>query len=330
LTSADSKDKTSFTQIVSALLEMERFLIATHEDPDADGIGSMLALGRSLSKAGKDVTLVTQKPITGSLTKLSGSSKILDRTHIPGLFDAAIALDCAERSRLGDLYEECRNSRFLINIDHHETNDYFGNVNLVCPDRSSTGVMVFELIKTAGLPMDAEIAGNLFAAIQTDTGSFKYSNTDPETFRAAADLMEYGANPWDISRKVMDGYGLDRLRLLQLVLATLEIFHGGSVAFMMVTEEMLKQSGAEESDSERFVDYPRFASGIELSVLIREKGNNSYKFSLRSNDRIDVAGLASRFGGGGHRRAAGFNGNGPIESLKKKFLDEVAACFDGI
>ena len=327
--SSDSKDLKSFTQIVSLLLEKERFLLATHEDPDADGIGSMLALGRSLSLAGKEIILVSQKPLTGSLKMLSGWRGIKDNTRIQGRFDAAIALDCAERTRLGHLYDDLRNSPLLINIDHHETNDYFGNMNLVRPEKSSTGVMVFELIKAAGLPMDGEIAGNLFAAIQTDTGSFKYSNTDPETFRAAADLMEYGANPWEISRKVMDGYGLDRLRLLQLVLATLEIFHDGSVAMMTVTGEMLKTSGAEEADSERFVDYPRFASGIELSVLIREKGEDNYKFSLRSNDRIDVARLASRFGGGGHSRAAGFSGNGPIELLKRNLLDEVAACLGG-
>ena len=328
--SSNSNDLNSLAQIVSLLLEKERFLLATHEDPDADGIGSMLALGRALSRAGKEIILVSQKPVTGSLKMLNGANGIKDSTRIQGPFDVAIALDCAERTRLGHLYEDFKNSRLIINIDHHETNDYFGDINLVFPEKSSTGVIIFELIKAAGLPMDGEIAGNLFAAIQTDTGSFKYSNTDPETFRAAADLMEYGAVPWDISRKVLDGYGLDRLRLLQLVLATLEIFHDGSVAIMMVTEEMLKKSGAEEADSERFVDYPRFASGIELSVLIREKGQDNYKFSLRSNDRIDVAGLASRFGGGGHRRAAGFSATGPIELLKKTFLDEVAACLGGL
>lgn len=319
----------SFTQIVSLLKDTEGFLLATHEDPDADGIGSMLALGRSLTLAGKNVAMVTQKPVTGSLKMLSGSQNIQDKTRIRGPFDVAIALDCAERTRLGSVYESCRNSGILINIDHHATNDFFGNVNLVCPDKSSTGVMVFQLMKAAGLPMDEEIAGNLFAAIQTDTGSFKYSNTDPETFRAAADLMERGADPWNISRKILDGYGLDRLRLLQLVLETLETFHDGKVAIMMVTGQMLQKTGAEESDSERFVDFPRFAFGVELSVLIREKGKDQYKFSLRSNDTINVAELASRFGGGGHCRAAGFNGDGSIALLKSAFLKEVAACLGG-
>ncbi len=327
---ADSKSLKSFAQIVSLLLEKKRFLLATHEDPDGDGIGSMLALGRSLSHAGKEVTLVSQKPITGSLKMLSGSNRIQDSSLIQGRFDAAIALDCAEKTRLGPVYDDFKNSHLIINIDHHETNDYFGNMNLVYPDKSSTGVIVFELIKAAELPIDADIAGNLFAAIQTDTGSFKYSNTDTETFRAAADLMEYGAVPWEISRKVMDGYGLERLRLLQYVLATLEVFHDGSVAMMLVTEKMLQQSGAEEADSERFVDLPRFASGIELSVLIREKGKDNYKFSLRSNNKVDVAKLASRFGGGGHSKAAGFSGKGPIERLKKTLLDEVAAYLGGI
>ena len=328
MTSTESKNSDPLNAIISSLLENERFFLTTHIDPDADGIGSMIALGKSLSLVGKDVTLVTQKPITGSLKTLSGSHRIQDKARIQAPFDVAIALDCAEKKRLGHLYDEFKKSHLLINIDHHGTNDYFGHINLVHPDRSSTGVIVFELIKAAGLPMDSEIAENLFAAIQTDTGSFKFSNTDSETFRAAAELVEYGAIPWDISRKVMDHYGMSRLKLLQLVLATLETSHGGSVAVLTLTREMLKESGAEEHEGHNFVDYPRFAVGIELSVLIREKEKNHYKFSLRSNDRVDVAELASRFGGGGHSRAAGFDGNGPLDSLKKAFMDNVTGYFE--
>ncbi len=330
MTTAKTKELSPFKEIVSSLLENKRFLLATHQDPDADGIGSMIALGKSLSAVGKDVTLVTQKPLTGSLKTLSGSQEIQDGIQIQGRFDVAIALDCADRTRLGAIYDDFKKIGLIINIDHHGTNDTFGHINLVCPEKSSTGVIVFELIKAAGLPIDEEIAENLFAAILTDTGSFKYSNTDPETFRAAAELMEHGAVPWNISRKVMDGYKLARLKLLELVLGTLEISHGGTVAIMTITQDMLKKSSAEEHEGHRFVDYPRFAFGVELSVLIREKGKDHYKFSLRSNDTVDVAELSSRFGGGGHSRAAGFDANGPLESLKKAFLNEIANYLDGI
>ena len=316
-------------EIAAVLAQGRRFLIMTHKDPDGDGIGSMLALGRSLSKAGKEAVLMTQEPVSPPLNLLKGAQNIRESLPSGGGFDAAVVLDCAERSRLGKFTGELARNRVVINIDHHVTNESFGDLNLVHPESSSTGELVFRLIESAGLPMDPEIAGNLFAAVQTDTGSFRYSNTTPEAMRTAADLMELGADPWEISTTVMDSHSLPRLRLLEMALGTVELHHGGEISTMVLSERMFRETGTLLSDSERFVEYPRFILGVELGVLIRQTGKNDCKISLRSNRWLDVASLASRFGGGGHARAAGFEAHGSLEDVKKNFLTEAGRFLDG-
>jgi len=281
---------TSLGKIAAVLAEGKRFLLMTHKDPDGDGLGSMLALGKSLSDAGKDVSLLAQDPIQPPLNLLKGADEIVSILDVDGDFDAAVALDCAEKSRLG------------------EFENHLGNY---------------------GLPMGADVAENIFAAIQTDTGSFRYSNTTAEALRIAATLMERGANPWEISKKVMDSYSLPRLRLLEMALSTIESHHEGSIAIMILSQEMFQKAGAQQSDSERFVDYPRFIFGVELGVLMRETGENDCKFSLRSNSWLNVASLASRFGGGGHIRAAGFSSRGSLKDVKNDFLKEAHRFLDG-
>ena len=320
---------TSLGKISAVLTEGKRFLLMTHKDPDGDGIGSMLALGKSLSDAGKEVSLLAQNPIQPPLNLLKGADEIVNILDGDRDFDAAVALDCAEKSRLGELENHLRNYRLVINIDHHATNEPFGDLNLIEPESSSTGELVFRLLEYAGLPIGADAAGNIFAAIQTDTGSFRYSNTTAEALRIAAALMELGANPWEISKQVMDTYSLPRLKLLEMALSTIEFHHDESIGIMVLSEEMFEKAGAQQSDSEGFVDYPRFVSGVELGVLIRETGENECKFSLRSNSSLDVARLASRFGGGGHVRAAGFRFQGPLKDVKNNFLKEAGRALNG-
>ena len=320
---------TSLGKIAAVLAGEKRFLLMTHKDPDGDGLGSMLALGKSLSDAGKEVSLLAQDPIQPPLSLLKGADKIVNIPDVEGDFDAVVALDCAEKSRLGEFENHLGNYRLLVNIDHHETNESFGDLNLVRPESSSTGELVFRLLEEAGLPMGADVAGNIFAAIQTDTGSFRYSNTTAEALRIAAALMERGADPWEISKKVMHSYSLPRLRLLEMALSTIESHHAGSTAIMILSQEMFQKTGAQQSDSERFVDYPRSVFGVELGVLIRETGENDCKFSLRSNSWLNVARLASRFGGGGHVRAAGFTSQGSLKDVKNDFLKEAGRFLDG-
>ncbi len=315
--------------ILRHLSNHERFVLMTHVDPDADGVGSMLALGRGLADAGKTVVLLTPQTLEGSLRKLKGSDRIVQGHHPNARCDVAVALDCAEKSRLGDLADFFDQHNHTLNIDHHETNDAFADVNLIDPAASSTGELVYHILKMGKLSVHSEAASNLFAAIQTDTGSFRYTNTTPAAMRMGAELIEAGARPWEISREVMDGYGVERLKLLELALSTLEFHFQDRLGMMTLRRHMYEQAGAGPKDSERFVDYPRFVYGVQVAAALREIDTDHYKFSLRSDHSVNVAQLATTFGGGGHKRAAGFEYHGPVDQIKDDFLKRVGRFLNG-
>jgi phosphoesterase RecJ-like protein len=308
--------------IADILKNGERFLLASHKDPDGDAIGSILAFGETLELSGKEVVLFNEGPIPDSLTSLKGIEKIVDSFNPKSRFDAFFVLDCGNLERIGRGSLQLSNIKPLINIDHHKNNSQFGDLNLVDVNRSSVGEIICQLIKLADLPMNLDIAENIFVAIQTDTGSFRYDNTTREAFTLAGEMLGWGVNPWKLSRKVMDGYSLKKLRLLESTLKTIELHHEGKVGLITITKQMLLEAKADNSDSERFVEYPRFISGVEIGVLIREIEEDCYKFSLRSNDWVNVADLASSFGGGGHPRAAAFIREGSLEFVKQEFLNK--------
>lgn len=316
-------------EIAEILQEGIRFLITTHIDPDADGIGSMLGLGGSLMSQGKGVVMLTHEPVPAPLSFLPGADQIVQSFAEDEQFDAVFVLDCGDAERLGPHRDILERREKLICIDHHKTNEPFGDINLVNPKSSSTGELIFQLIKLAHFSIGIQVAQNLFAAIQTDTGSFRYENASADSFRIAAELVELGAKPWEISRIVLEGYSLSRLKLLQKTLETLEFYHDGKIGMMTISSGMFDETEARPIDSERFVDYPRFVSGVELSVLIKQMKDNGYKFSLRSNSHVDVAELAAHFGGGGHARAAGFESKGPLDVVKRDFLKEADQFFNG-
>ena len=302
----------------------KRFFLASHKDPDGDAIGSLLALGEALILSGKEVVLFNEGPVPDSMAFLVGIERIVDRFNpeSESEFDALFILDCGTLERLGGISSSICNIKPLINIDHHENNSQFGDVNFVDTNSSSVGEIIYRLIQVADLPMSKNIAENLFVAIQTDTGSFRYENTTREAFTIAGEMVRWGVSPWKISRKVMDEYSLKKLRLLELTLKTLEIFYEGKVGLITITQQMFSKAKANNFDNERFVDYPRFISGVEIGVLIKELGKDYYKFSLRSNDWVNVADLAYHFGGGGHPKAAAFTRHGSLDSIKQEFLDK--------
>ena len=302
--------------------------MASHKDPDGDAIGSILALGETLILSGKDVVLFNEGPIPDSFASLKGIERVVNSFNPESGFDGLFILDCTNLERVGNISLHLSKIRPLINIDHHENNSQFGDLNLVDRDSSSVGEIVYRLIKLADLPMNVTVAENIFVAIQTDTGSFRYKNTTRDTFHIAGEMLGLGVDSWKIARKVMDGYTLKKLRLLESTLNTVELYHAGKVGLMTITKQVLSKTGADDSDSERFVDYPRFISGVEIAALIREIGKDYYKFSLRSNDWVNVADLASHFGGGGHPSAAAFTREGSLEVVKKDFLSKARSFLD--
>ena len=314
--------------IADILKKSKRFFLASHKDPDGDAIGSILALGEALILSGKDVVLFNEGPIPDSFASLKGIERVVNSFNPESGFDALFILDCTNLERVGNISLHLSKIRPLINIDHHENNSQFGDLNLVDRDSSSVGEIVYRLIKLADLPMNVTVAENIFVAIQTDTGSFRYKNTTRDTFHIAGEMLGLGVDSWKIARKVMDGYTLKKLRLLESTLNTVELYHAGKVGLMTITKQVLSKTGADDSDSERFVDYPRFISGVEIAALIREIGRDYYKFSLRSNDWVNVADLASHFGGGGHPSAAAFTREGSLEVVKKDFLGKARSFLD--
>jgi phosphoesterase RecJ-like protein len=315
-------------KIIHTLKEGKKFLITTHKDPDLDGVGSMLALGRTLTIEGKETVLISNERLSSPFNLLRGAEAVVQSCEPEKNFDAFIFLDCAEMRRIGDLSDFMTRKSPLINIDHHISNDSFGDLNLVDSTSSSTGELIFHVIENAGFPIDYDVCENIFVAIQSDTGSFRYNNTTPTSLRIASEMMSYGVRPWEVYRRLTNGYRPERLKLLQMALDTIEFYHGGKVGILTLTLEMLEKAKAHWEDSERFVDYPRFVSDVEIAVLIRQMGVHNYKFSLRSNSAANVSRLASRFGGGGHTQAAGFECLGSIETLKKRFLDEAIRFLD--
>ncbi len=314
--------------IADIVKDGKRFFLASHKEPDGDAIGSMLALGETLTLSGKEVVLFNEGSIPDSLRSLGGIEEIVNSFDPQSAFDASFVLDCGNLERVGRISFHLSRIKPLINIDHHEGNSQFGDVNLVDPHSSSVGEIIYRLIKLADLPMNLNVAEDIFVAIQTDTGSFRYENTTREAFNIAGEMLDWGVSPWKISREVTDEYTLKKLRLLELSLKTIELYHAGRVGLITITKQMLLKARADDFDSEKFVNYPRFISGVEIAVLIREIGRDYYKFSLRSNDRVNVAALAGYFGGGGHPRAAAFTREGSLDSVKQEFLNKAFGVLD--
>ncbi len=294
-------------EIVDAVEKGASFLVATHIYPDGDALGSLLAMGEILRAMGREAFLYTEEPVSHLYDFLPGSAEL---GHDPGdvsRFDCAIALDCGDRYRLGRRMERILAVKPALMIDHHAGNKPFGDLQWVEPERSSTGEMVFELARRLGVELSRDAAYCLYAAIVSDTGAFKYSSTSSRTMRIAADLLDMGIDPAEVAGKLFDNYTENRLRLLKMVLDTLELHEGGRVAVIRATAEMFAETGTSGADTENFINYPRSLASVRVAAFLKETDENLVSVSLRSKgERCDVARVAALFGGGGHRNAAGF------------------------
>jgi phosphoesterase RecJ-like protein len=326
-------------RIINLVQTQKRFLVASHENPDGDAIGSTLALGLSLERIGKDVVLYNRDGATESLKFLPGSEKVNSSLDsIRGSFDVTFIVDCTDTSRVGEEFERFKDSGrcgTTIIIDHHQTTKPSADLYLLTPDASSTGMIVYSFLKilssrlSAGhaLEITPDIAENLYTTIVVDTGSFRYSNTIPETFEVAAELVRLGASPWEISQTLYEAEPLRRLRLLGLVLPTLEVTEDGQIASVVIKREMFRMTGTSKEDTEGFVNFPRSIKGVEVAVLFREEeprnGDSRWKLSLRSKGKVNAARIAERFGGGGHERAAGCTIVGTLTDIKRSIFGSI-------
>lgn len=293
----------SIKDVAEAINGFDSFVISTHVSPEGDAIGSAVGLALALKKIGKKVSVLCFDPVPDFLSFLPGADMVQRAERIDEPHDALIVVDCEpQRTGLKDL--ENAPVKKVINIDHHVTNPKTSDVYWVSPEASAAGEMIYDVVMEMGIPLDLDIATNLYTCIFTDTGSFRYSNTDEDALAKSARLLSYGVNTWEISENVYESKSFGRMKLLGLVLSTIEISDDGLLSWVTVKEDFYSQTGTSAEDTDGFINYPRAVKGVEVAVLFREAGDK-VKISFRSKGRVDVSQLAQSLGGGGHPNAAG-------------------------
>jgi bifunctional oligoribonuclease and PAP phosphatase NrnA len=321
--------------VAAALREHDRFVVTSHDNPDGDAIGSLLALHLALTGLGKDTVMVIggETPLPEEYRFLGLEEHGLRREAPPDVLDRVlVALDCAQEDRIVDP-ALLAGAPLTINIDHHHDNTRFGDIDLVVPDASSTGEVLADVFELLGVELTPAIAEALHTALVTDTGRFQYSNTTPKALRLAADLVEAGADPSKVFVEVYESTPFAKLKLLARALERARSFADGRVVVSELVRQDFADAGADEPSSEGVIDHLRSAEGAELVALIRELPNGAAaarKGSLRSRpDGIDVSEIARSFGGGGHRRAAGFSTDVPMDEITRRIVDAFVASDGG-
>jgi phosphoesterase RecJ-like protein len=289
------------SQVVELIENRQVFGITTHVRPDGDGIGSSLGLCWLLKSLGKQAEVVVSDNIPPSYATLPGADEIRHITEIDRQYDAVFVIECSdiERPNLINL-----DKQFTVNIDHHATCEHFGTINWIDSTASAVGEMIYNLCKAIGGRVTKEIADCVYMALIADTGSFHYPNTTDRTLKVASELVKVGVKPAQISEAVYNGYTWGRIELMRDVLNTVRRDYTGKVAFLRQTLDMKHLSGAVDGDNANFVNIPLSAKEVEAVCYMREV-ENGFRVSLRSKGEINVAKIAEKFGGGGHKNAAG-------------------------
>jgi phosphoesterase RecJ-like protein len=308
-------------KIKKAVKGAKTALIAGHIDPDGDAIGSMLALGMMLEKIGLTVTLFNADGVPKIYKFLPRAERIRSEIFPRDRFDIAFVVDSSDLCRVGDKFDLRQAAPVIINIDHHPDNTLFGDINYVMKT-SSVAEEVYDVIKYFKVKPDRNIADCLYTAMITDTGNFRYENTSVKTFHIAAELIKAGVNTHELTTRIYDTRSIASLRILGAALSTLKFSADKKAAWTAVTEEMMKTTGARGEDLIGLVDQIRSIDEVEVAVLFRqEKGK--VKINFRSKKKANVSEIASRFGGGGHTKAAGAIVEGPLAKVEEKVMAEV-------
>ena len=306
--------------IAKELRDNKSFFLTTHVNPDGDAIGSLGALALILEDLGKQVVAYCQDEIPGFLRFLPYSERIV--REIPGSkrFDLAVVLDCGELDRIGNAAEALQQVEKIIHIDHHSSSDDFGQLNLVRPECSSTAEILYEIFQAIPASLSLEAAENIYTAVLTDTGSFRFANTTARALDIAAEMVALGVAPDKIASEVYDSISPERLRLLALSLNTLTLRANGRLATMQVSRGMLEETKTSVMDTDGFVNYPRGINTAEMAIFFREMDPGKVNVSLRSRGRLNVAEFARNYDGGGHHNAAAFRAEGSLTEVVEEVL----------
>jgi phosphoesterase RecJ-like protein len=322
------RTNTSSDEIARHLREGASFAVLSHYRPDGDAIGSTLAVALTLQKLGKTVHALNEDPVPSTLHFLPGAD-IVVQPDGPLAVDVVIAVDCATRERLGaKCLAALAGARLWINIDHHRSNEDYGDFHYIDSDAPATGEIIYNLLTAAGLPLDPDIGANLYVAISTDTGSFQYQGTTARTYEIGADLIRLGVDIPTLARETYENFPRRRVELLRGLLNSMEVTHDGRVASWGLTTDLAASVGMQPEDAEGLIDTMRSIQGVVVAAAFEELPGpeNKIRLSLRSKDpRVDVGHVCALFGGGGHPLAAGARLSGPLADAKARVfqaLDE--------
>lgn len=314
--------------IVQSIKNAGRILVASHKDPDGDAVGSLLALGLAIMRLGKRTCLYNESVIPAVYQFLPGVDRIQRHIDGPEAYDAAVILDCGDLSRVGECWPTVNRVPVIINIDHHISNTGFGHFQLIDGQACATAEIVARLIRGLEISLDRDMATCIYTGILTDTGSFRFSNTNTAAFAISCEMTELGVDPYGVAQRVFGSYSLGRIKLLNLALNSIEISRNGRLSLMTITRQMLAETQTQQEDVDGLINYARRIEAVRVAALIQEQANGCttpdgrtrFHVSLRSDGTVDVAALAGTFGGGGHHSAAGFQIEATLPDIKSSLL----------
>ncbi len=312
-------------QLIQQIKNSQCVLVASHVNPDGDAIGSLLALGLALEALNIKTTLYNESDLPAVYRFLPHVHQIQNQISRIHPYDAAIILDCSNLDRVGTAIELISQIPMVINIDHHVTNTRFGIRRLIDDQACATSELIYRLIKAMQIPISTDMATSIYTGIVTDTGSFRFSNTNAAAFEICTELVRLGVDPYYIARHLYGTYSLGRIKLLNQALESIEISNNGRLSMMTLTQRMLAETGTQPEDADGLIHYARRIEDVQLAALIQEQANGNspfgkgkkYHVSMRSDGTIDVANIAAKFGGGGHPSAAGFSIDATLSRVKE-------------
>jgi bifunctional oligoribonuclease and PAP phosphatase NrnA len=314
--------------ICTEILRRHRFLLTSHARPDGDSIGSQLAMAYALEALDKQVRIVNADPAPDHYHEFPGLDRIEIGPHSTAEADALIVMECSDLSRTGVAGLE---NHFIINIDHHAGNRMYGALNWFDESAAACGEMVFDLIRALDVPLSLEIATHIYLAILTDTGSFHHSNITPRTFDICRRTTEAGVNPAAMARRVFDSNSFGKLKLIGALLNAMELVDNGRLAVLYMDDAMLTACGCTHNDTEGVINLPLTAREIQAVVFFKATSGGEVRVSMRSKYDVDVRIVASSYGGGGHKNAAGFSVHGRLEDVRPKIIRKlVTAISEGL
>lgn len=307
--------------IIDRMTEKRAFFLATHVNPDGDALGSLIAMGLGLQQCGKRVYLYNESPIPAVYRFLPGVGQIRQTLPEDGKWDAAVVLDCGDIDRVGVAEGFVKGLPEIINVDHHVTNTAFGHHQMVDATACSSTEIVYRLLKRLRVSIEEAIATAIYTGILTDTGSFRFANTNAAAYAICSEMVQCGVDPYTVAQHVYGTYSLGRIKLLNMALDSIEISPNGKLSLMTLTRDMFAETETNPEDVDGMINYAKRIEDVKVAALIMENSNGSsqkrFHVSLRSDGSVDVAEIAASFGGGGHFTAAGFGVETSLKELKK-------------